>query len=494
MNDQDRVSIHEVMEQQTVTIAKPGIHASFNARCSVVAVANPIYGTYDHSLTPTKNIGLPDSLLSRFDLLFIVLDQMDPGIDRHISEHVLRMHRFRTTTDVDIMASDSSTQYEREDEAETNSTVFVKYNRMLHGRKASCKHEILTIDFLKKYILYAKHRIQPELTNEVALASDQIATVYAELRSASLNAKNGPGTLPITVRTLETIIRLSTAHAKLRLRRQVLKSDVDAALQVLNFAIYHQELTEMEEPEQERERDIERKLRADNDAGNTDRFQQGRSERENCNAPNKTTEREAIEVDPAETEANLLLERLEAFTAALGRHRHTQHIEQMSVADIEGVVNGGGSVPCSKAEIMDLIEGVKRSVLCMRQPDQLLLLWTWWFSVLLSCVHLWQLASMLNPPCRHAKSNPTWHSKFSHSKANGSYAFFGLSYLYAQCNAFTWCTCDFKVGSCDWKPNLVLDVDIVLLLFCGINVMEVVENLADHYFCYNDGQNVTGLE
>ncbi|MCH90738.1 DNA replication licensing factor MCM3, partial [Trifolium medium] len=220
MNDQDRVAIHEVMEQQTVTIAKAGIHASLNARCSVVAAANPIYGTYDRSLTPTKNIGLPDSLLSRFDLLFIVLDQMDPDIDRQISEHVLRMHRFRSAIDGGEAAHDGSARYGREEEADTESSVFVKYNRMLHGKKTDRgrKRDTLTIKFLKKYIHYAKHRIQPDLTDE---ASDQIATAYAELRNANSNAKTG-GTLPITARTLETIIRLSTAHAKLKLSRKVL--------------------------------------------------------------------------------------------------------------------------------------------------------------------------------------------------------------------------------------------------------------------------------
>ncbi|VFR03052.1 unnamed protein product [Cuscuta campestris] len=372
MNDQDRVAIHEVMEQQTVTIAKAGIHASLNARCSVVAAANPIYGSYDRSITPTKNIGLPDSLLSRFDLLFIVLDQMDPGIDRQISGHVLRMHRYRSATD-EGGAKEEKSMYEEENEDDNNFTVYVKYNRMLHGanKGRGDKRDTLTITFLKKYIRYAKERIQPGLTDE---ASEHIATTYAELRNASANAKTGGGTLPITARTLETIIRLSTAHAKLKLRRQVLKSDVEVALQVLNFAIYHQELTEMEEREKEREIEMERKRRAErndgdnnNETGNTtanvdgtgnDRSKKKKSNNDGSSSATRTDECDAMAVDdPPSSEPSISTERFEAFRSALGRHMLVHHIVgQMSVADISGAVNNEAVPPYSSTEIMSFLK------------------------------------------------------------------------------------------------------------------------------------------
>ncbi|KAK1302854.1 hypothetical protein QJS10_CPB12g00563 [Acorus calamus] len=349
MNDQDRVAIHEVMEQQTVTIAKAGIHASLNARCSVVAAANPIYGTYDRSLTPTKNIGLPDSLLSRFDLLFIVLDQMDPVIDGQIAQHISRMHRYRSAgDDRGMFTLHGNSRYTEEDDADTNGSVFVEYNRMLHGerKKKGPKNQMITIKFLKKYIHYAKNRIQPKLSDE---ASEYIATSYAELRNAGSNAKSGGGTLPITARTLETIIRLSTAHAKLKLSNQVTKIDVEAALEVLNFAIYHKELTDMENRE---ERELEKKRKADHDADHN----RAAHVRDGASRSAPEDPMELDEPFAAQEDLQIPPDRTETFQSMFAQHMMANHLDHISITEIEQMVNRSAAVRFTRPEITSLLE------------------------------------------------------------------------------------------------------------------------------------------
>lgn len=247
MSDIDRVAIHEVMEQQTVTIAKAGIHTSLNARCSVVAAANPIFGQYDTHKDPHKNIALPDSLLSRFDLLFIVTDDIEDKRDREVSEHVLRMHRYRAVgTEEGAPVREQTSQtlgvgIQTDADANKPTAVYEKFDQMLHagmtlttGRGRDKRIEVLSIPFIKKYIQYAKNRIKPVLTQE---ASETIGEIYVSLRNDDL-AGNQRKTSPMTVRTLETVIRLATAHAKARLSNRVEKRDALAAEQILRFALF----------------------------------------------------------------------------------------------------------------------------------------------------------------------------------------------------------------------------------------------------------------
>lgn len=247
MSDVDRVAIHEVMEQQTVTIAKAGIHTSLNARCSVIAAANPIFGQYDIHKDPHRNIALPDSLLSRFDLLFVVTDDIEDARDRQISEHVLRMHRYRQAgTEEGAPVREDGAQLlgvglDTEADANRPTDVYEKFNPMLHagvtvtmGRGASRKTPaVLSIPFIKKYIQYAK-REKPILTKG---AADHIVATYSALRNDELDSGTRR-TSPITARTLETLIRLSTAHAKARLSKRVDQKDAEMAENILRFALF----------------------------------------------------------------------------------------------------------------------------------------------------------------------------------------------------------------------------------------------------------------
>jgi len=254
MSDIDRTAIHEVMEQGRVTVAKAGIHAKLNARCSVLAAANPVYGRYDQYRPPMDNIGMQDSLLSRFDLLFIVLDEMEADNDRRISEHVLRIHRYRNPNEQDgdplpinvgaeILSTVDLEKDEEEDEKETQ--VYEKHNDLLHGENS--RKKTVTMDFLKKYIHLAKS-IQPQLTKK---ASERIADEYARLRNMDQENTDIARTTPVTARTLETLIRLATAHAKSRFSQQIKEVDAEAAIELVQFAYFHK----VEEKVRKRKRD-----------------------------------------------------------------------------------------------------------------------------------------------------------------------------------------------------------------------------------------------
>ncbi|XP_072436307.1 zygotic DNA replication licensing factor mcm3-like isoform X1 [Chiloscyllium punctatum] len=259
MSDLDRTAIHEVMEQGRVTIAKAGIHARLNARCSVLAAANPVYGKYNQYKTPMENIGLQDSLLSRFDLLFIMLDQMDPEQDRAVSEHVLRMHRYRATGEqdgdalplgsaVDILATeDPDAIHEEEQELQ----IYEKHDNLLHGAKRH-REKIVSMEFMRKYIHVAKI-VKPVLTSE---AANYIAEQYSNLRNQDQMSSDVARTSPVTARTLETLIRLSTAHAKARMSKTIDMQDSEAAAELVQFA-YFKKVLEKEKKRRKEESDVE---------------------------------------------------------------------------------------------------------------------------------------------------------------------------------------------------------------------------------------------
>ena len=255
MSDADRVAIHEVMEQQTVTISKAGIHASLNARCSVVAAANPVYGRFDPTLPLSKNVALPDSLMSRFDVFFVMQDVPSSSRDKRLAGHVLRMHRtvipgfegIPLPANIGSRSNDIEDRYKsdaRDDERDEKTAVFQKFNPLLHGAAreemgedgvddatAAAERDslILNLEFMRKYIYYAKSRT-PTLTES---AREAIVDAYVSFRERVAGRK-----VAITARSLETLIRLATAHAKSRLSDTVGRQDARVAEGILRFALY----------------------------------------------------------------------------------------------------------------------------------------------------------------------------------------------------------------------------------------------------------------
>ncbi|KAL2226113.1 DNA replication licensing factor MCM2 [Sesamum indicum] len=209
MNDQDRVSIHEAMEQQSISISKAGIVTSLQARCSVIAAANPIGGRYDSSKTFAQNVELTDPIISRFDILCVVKDVVDPVTDEMLAQFVVDSHCKSQPKGANF--DDRSMANSQDDvQASTRQT----------------DPEIIPQELLKKYLTYAKLNVFPRL-HDADL--DKLTQVYAELRRES---SHGQG-VPIAVRHIESMIRMSEAHARMHLRQHVTQEDVDMAIRVL---------------------------------------------------------------------------------------------------------------------------------------------------------------------------------------------------------------------------------------------------------------------
>ena len=255
MNDIDRVAIHEVMEQQTVTIAKAGIHTTLNARCSVISAANPIYSEYARDVSVGKNIGLPDSLLSRFDLIFIMLDEKDPEIDRMIAERVITNHRYQNP-DGSVMQQMLNFNYmngdsviEPEVKLDKNAKGDQIYEKnLLKQTEGGVMTKVCTREFLKKYLSFVKSSKNPELEQDCI---EYAATLYSVIRQKAVSPVTDQNKVssPVTVRTLETIIRLATAHAKLRMSKTIETSDIDVAVGLVHLSIFGVDLNEKEEEE-----------------------------------------------------------------------------------------------------------------------------------------------------------------------------------------------------------------------------------------------------
>jgi replicative DNA helicase Mcm len=181
MKPEDRSALHEVMEQQSASIAKGGIVATLNARTSILAAANPMYGKYDPFKNITENVALPIPLLTRFDLIFVVRDIPSKERDRNIAQHIIGLHK-KTTSDT---------------------------------------RSLIDIDIFTKYLAYCK-KSDPSLTPE---AEEKILDYYMKMRNVESEEM-----ITFTPRQLGGLIRLATARARLLMKDQVDGEDADRAI------------------------------------------------------------------------------------------------------------------------------------------------------------------------------------------------------------------------------------------------------------------------
>jgi DNA replication licensing factor MCM2 len=201
------------MEQQSISISKAGIVTTLQARCAIIAAANPVKGRYNSSLPFSQNVELTEPILSRFDVLCVVKDMVDPVNDELLAKFVvgshIRSHPLNSGSEMQIDGVEGKTPNQLADEIQqTFSQV-----------------EPISQELLKKYVMYARGRVKPQISE---LDIDKVSKLYADLRKESLSS----GSIPITVRHIESIVRMAEASAKMHLREHVRSDDIDMAIRV----------------------------------------------------------------------------------------------------------------------------------------------------------------------------------------------------------------------------------------------------------------------
>ncbi|KAF8473854.1 MCM2/3/5 family-domain-containing protein [Kalaharituber pfeilii] len=196
MRDEDRIAIHEAMEQQTISIAKAGITTILNSRTSVLAAANPIFGRYDDMKSPGDNIDFQTTILSRFDMIFIVKDDHNPARDETIARHVMNIHMGKMPTEDGNVVGE------------------------------------IPMEKMKRYISYCRSRCAPRLSDAAAeKLSSHFVSIRRQVHQAELDS-NERSSIPITVRQLEAIIRITESLAKISLSPVATEEHVDEAIRL----------------------------------------------------------------------------------------------------------------------------------------------------------------------------------------------------------------------------------------------------------------------
>lgn len=196
MRPADRVALHEAMEQQTISVAKAGIVCQLNARTAVLASANPVESRYNPKRSVIENIRLPPSLLSRFDLIYIMLDKSNEAADKRLASHILSLY--------------TKEYQEQQMEVESNQPRISR-------------------ELLAKYISFARKKANPVISQECV---EEMVNAYVEMRRMGTSRN----IITATPRQLESIIRISEALAKMRLSDRVEKSDVQEAVRLIKVA------------------------------------------------------------------------------------------------------------------------------------------------------------------------------------------------------------------------------------------------------------------